>query len=57
MKTNIKRKESLIIGTIISFILMLLNNKIDSPDLLEQIYLQVPVYNIRQTQLLFTWEK
>lgn len=40
--------------TDLSFIYKLLNSKIDCPDLLEQIYLKVPVFNSSQAHLFFS---
>jgi hypothetical protein len=40
--------------TYVLFIHKLLNNKIDCPDLLEQIYLKIPIFNVRQSHLFYT---
>jgi hypothetical protein len=46
--------ESRRLNTDVLFIHKLLNNKIDCPDLLEQIYFKIPVFNTRQSHLFYT---
>jgi hypothetical protein len=46
--------ESRRLNSDVLFIQKLLNNKIDCSDLLEQIYLKIPVFNARQSHLFYT---
>jgi hypothetical protein len=46
--------ESRRLSSDVLFIHKLLNNKIDYLDLIEQIYLKIPVFNTHQSQLFYT---